>query len=121
MNQYGMGLPTSGIVNENSLLKESESPEVTKGKFEVVAEEIAKLVSVKNKAYGDSFKKSGNVIRELYPTGVKPEQYDDMLSIVRILDKLFRIATYKNALGEDPWKDVMGYALLSVERNKNGS
>ncbi len=32
--------------------------------------------------------------------------------MIRILDKCFRIATHRDALGEDPWQDVAGYALL---------
>ena len=35
---------------------------------------------------------------------------------------MFRIATNKDALGESPWQDIMGYALLSFHkqiRDKN--
>jgi len=45
--------------------------------------------------------------RILYPAGISPAQYD-VLAIVRILDKFFRIATNKHALGENPGKDVSG-------------
>lgn len=86
-------------------------------KFEQVAAEVAKLVVEKNAAYGDSFRKSGDVLAILYPNGVKPEQYGDFLAIVRIIDKLFRIATQKDAFGESPWKDVLGYAINAVSRN----
>ena len=81
-----------------------------------IAIEVAALVAVKNAAYGSSFAKSGAVLRILYPEGVKPEQFDDLLTIARVLDKLFRIATDRDALGESPWRDVLGYALLAVER-----
>lgn len=86
--------------------------------FLAIAREIAFLVEEKQKAYGDSFGKSGNVIKELYPNGIMPHQYNDALTIVRIIDKLFRIATKKNAYGENPWKDIMGYALLAATRDK---
>lgn len=82
-----------------------------------IATEIAELVKSKQKVYGDSFGKSGNVLRELYPNGIKPEQYDDLLTIARILDKLFRVATDKGALGESPWRDTAGYALLAAVRD----
>ena len=75
-------------------------------------EEIGKLVEHKNEIYGDSFRKSGEILRLLYPDGMKPEQYDDVLAIVRIIDKLFRIATDRDALGESPWEDIAGYSLL---------
>lgn len=78
------------------------------------AKEISELVIEKNKAYGSSFKQANKIIDVLYPNGVKPEQYSDMLLITRVIDKLFRIANKKDAFGENPWKDIMGYALLAV-------
>lgn len=80
--------------------------------------EIGALVTEKQKAYGDSFGKTGAVMRILYPEGIPPEKMDDALTITRILDKLFRIATDRDALGESPWRDIAGYAILSVERQK---
>ena len=44
----------------------------------------------------------------------KPDQYTDMLAVVRIFDKLFRIATRKDAFGESPFKDIAGYGLLGA-------
>jgi hypothetical protein len=91
-------------------------------KFIVEAQKIGELVTEKQIAYGDSFGKSGSIMRTLYPDGIKPEQLDDALTIVRVIDKLFRIATKKDAFGESPWRDIMGYALLATvrdnERNK---
>ncbi len=74
---------------------------------------IGQLVDAKQRAYGDAFDKTGIILKTLYPDGIKPEQYDDLLAIVRILDKLFRIATHeKDPMGENPWRDVAGYGLL---------
>ena len=82
--------------------------------FVEIAKEIGELVGEKNKAYGNSFENSSKILRILFPSGVPPVQYQDMLAIVRILDKLNRIASDKRAFDEDPWKDILGYALLSV-------
>ena len=76
------------------------------------AQTIGTLVSQKNEAYGDAFSQAGDVIRTLYPNGVRPEQYVDLLVTVRIVDKLFRIANKKDAFGESPWQDIAGYGLL---------
>jgi hypothetical protein len=84
--------------------------------YHQLAVEIADLVTVKQAKYGDSFNKSGEVLRILYPEGVTPDQYDDFLAITRLLDKLFRIATDRDALGESPWRDINGYSLLSIAR-----
>ena len=91
-------------------------------KYENIAKEIGKLVDQKNAAYGSSFAESHKILSVLYPNGIKPEQYTDALAIVRVLDKLFRIANHKNAFGESPWKDIAGYAILGVanhEENKD--
>jgi hypothetical protein len=74
------------------------------------------LVAEKQAAYGDSFGKSGEVMRILYPEGIAPEQMDDALCVVRMVDKLFRIATDRDALGESPYRDIAGYALLGDAR-----
>lgn len=85
-------------------------------KFEQKALEIARLVMAKQLAYGDSFGQVGKVLAILYPNGVRPEQYDEMLTVTRVLDKLFRIANEPDAFGESPWDDVTGYGLLSAVR-----
>lgn len=85
--------------------------------FVVEAIKIAVLVEEKQLAYGDSFGKSGKIMDILYPNGISADQMDDALTVVRILDKLFRIATKKQAFGENPWQDIMGYALLAKVRD----
>lgn len=80
--------------------------------------EMADLVVEKQEAYGDSFGKSGQVLKQLYPNGIKVDQYDDMLTLVRIIDKLFRVATKKDAFGESPFKDILGYALLAATKDR---
>ena len=84
------------------------------GKYEALGKAIGALVDVKNSQYGDAFHKTGKILAILYPEGVTPEQYDDMLAVVRILDKLFRIANGKQG-NEDPWQDIAGYGLLGME------
>lgn len=86
--------------------------------FEKIGTEVGKLVDEKQAAYGDSFGKAGSVMRILYPNGISPDQLDDALTIVRVLDKLFRIANKKNAFGENPWKDIAGYGLLGTRERK---
>lgn len=84
--------------------------------YSVIGKEIGKLVQTKNKAYGDSFHQTGKVLAILYPNGVMVEQFDDLLAVTRVIDKLFRVATDKNAFNESPWKDIAGYAILALKR-----
>ncbi|HRR49770.1 MAG TPA: hypothetical protein P5293_07460 [Bacteroidales bacterium] len=84
--------------------------------YEKIGQAVGKIVTKKQLAYGDSFGQSGKVMKILYPDGIKIEQMDDALCVVRILDKLFRLATSPNALGESPYQDIAGYALLGLAR-----
>lgn len=79
--------------------------------FEERGRRIGALVDRKNAAYGDSFAKSGDVLAILYPDGVKPSQYRDMLAITRIIDKLFRWANHRD--GENPADDLAGYGIVA--------
>lgn len=86
--------------------------------FEELGQQIGKEVAYKNKAYGDSFAKSGEIIKILYPDGIKPDQYDDALAVIRIVDKLFRVATDRDAFGESPFRDIAGYGILGAYKSK---
>lgn len=85
-------------------------------KFEEAGRNLGILVDTKQAAYGDSFTKSGEMMRMLYPEGVPLEKLDDALVVVRVIDKLFRVATDRDAFGESPWQDVAGYGLLGAAR-----
>lgn len=95
------------------MTKATFTPEIP---YSLLGQKIGELVEQKQAAYGDSFGKSGDVLRILYPNGISPDQIDDALSIVRIVDKLFRIATDKDAFGETPYRDIAGYGLLGAYR-----
>lgn len=82
--------------------------------YEEQAEAIGKLVAEKNAAYGSSFAEAHHILKVLYPNGIGTEQYTDALAVIRVIDKLFRIANKKDAFGESPWRDIAGYAILGV-------
>ena len=86
--------------------------------FEKIGTDVGKLVREKNIAYGDSFSKAADILKILYPQGVQPNQYVDMLAIIRVLDKLFRLSTRKDAFGESPWNDICGYAVLGIANDQ---
>lgn len=86
------------------------------GKYEDLGTRVGKLVDEKNRAYGNSFDTSGAFLRLLWPNGCPPEQFDDLLAMARIFDKMKRIATDRDALGESPYQDVVGYGLLGLFR-----
>jgi len=83
-------------------------------RYRETGQRIGELVDEKNAAYGDSFHKSAIVMLALFPNGIPPEKYTDALAIVRIVDKLFRLANKKDAFGENPMEDIAGYAIVST-------
>ncbi|MDP2607269.1 MAG: hypothetical protein Q8S00_32430 [Deltaproteobacteria bacterium] len=84
--------------------------------YEERGDEIGRLVTEKQKQYGDSAGKSADIMRILYPQGIMSYQMTDALLVVRVLDKLSRIAQRgtdcRDLGGESPWKDISGYGLL---------
>lgn len=91
---------------------------VMTNKYEELGKQIGALVGEKNVAYGDSFGQVGSFLQILYPNGIPVESYTDALCIVRIFDKLKRIATHKDAFGESPYRDIAGYALLGTIKDE---
>jgi len=79
-----------------------------------LAERLGKITAEKQAAYGNSFHVSGQILELLYPNGVVVGQYQDMLAIARIIDKLGRIANQPEAFGEDPYIDIAGYGLIGA-------
>lgn len=94
-----------------------------KNRYEQLGQQVGKIVDQKQIAYGDSFNRSGDIIRSLYPNGITPEQVDDMLAVVRIVDKLFRVASHgsQDPMGESPGRDIAGYGLLMAHRHEDES
>jgi hypothetical protein len=87
---------------------------MSEGKYAQIGHEIGELVDEKNAAYGNSFEKAGDFLRLLYPNGLSPEQYPHALIMVRIFDKQMRLATNKDAFGESPYRDIVGYGILGA-------
>ena len=85
--------------------------------FDRIGAQVGDLVQQKQDAYGDSFGRSGECLRQMFPNGIELSQYDDLLTIARILDKLFRIANDAEAFEENPYQDIVGYGLLGMRRH----
>lgn len=76
--------------------------------------ELGLLLQKKNTAYGSSFAKAGKFLEILYPDGMIVEQYGEMLVLVRIFDKMMRIATHPELGDENPFMDIAGYGILGA-------
>ena len=96
---------------------ETEKPFPEMATYETLAMEIATLLQQKNAAYGSAFEKTTDILKQLYPKGIPVDSYKDVHVIVRVLDKLSRIAQNNDPFGEDPWMDICGYSILAQTEN----
>lgn len=85
--------------------------------FKDIGTKIGALVDEKNSAYGNSFAVSGEFLKLLYPSGIQPENFTDALLLVRMFDKMMRIANKKDAFGESPYGDLAGYSILGISKD----
>lgn len=83
-------------------------------KLTQLARDLGELCESKRRAYGDSVGKSAEVLRILYPNGLKPDQYLDAITAARIVDKLSRKAQGNDPHGESPYIDAAGHALVAL-------
>lgn len=82
------------------------------GKYEEVGAEIGRLVDKKQQAYGRSFETCEKALALLCPDKLRADQYGLALAFARSWDKWSRLFSDPTAFGEEPKKDLAGYALL---------
>jgi tRNA A37 threonylcarbamoyltransferase TsaD len=82
--------------------------------FKEIAKGVAQELEKKNLAYGNAFDKTTKMLLLLYPQGIPVTSYPDIHVIVRMLDKISRIAQNKDPYGESPYLDLAGYAILAT-------
>lgn len=85
--------------------------------YKQMGEDLGELLDSKQRAYGNVFSATPAIIGLLFPGGIPVLAYRDVLTITRILDKIGRICTAAgkgDPMGEDPWRDIAGYAMLAL-------
>ena len=85
--------------------------------YKQMGSDLGELLESKQAAYGDVFSATPAIIGLLFPDGIPVLAYRDVLTVVRILDKIGRICTAAgrgDLGGEDPWRDIAGYAMLAL-------
>lgn len=81
--------------------------------FEKVGLKIGQLLNRKNKDYGNAFIDGTKFMELLFPNGIPIDKYSDVLLLIRIFDKMKRIATVKKHTDiESPFEDIAGYGML---------
>ena len=86
------------------------------------ASDVAIIVEEKNREYGSAFQKVSHILSVLFPNGIPTSKYHDVAILVRVLDKICRIASANDKnVKKDAWLDITGYGLLRLsEGDLNG-
>lgn len=85
-------------------------------------DKLKNLLAEKAAGYGPSWQTAADMMLVLFPDGIPPYAYTDALLIVRVLDKLQRLAhAIINERGdggnEDPWYDLAGYGMVGCSKD----
>ena len=94
-----------------------KKPIVIRRTFLAIAHEIAATLERKKIEYGDSFNSVEKLLFYLYPKGINPAQYPNLLSIIRISEKLFRLSHAPDT--KDSFTDIAGYSILALLSKEN--
>ena len=87
-----------------------------------VACDVVVVVEEKNREYGSAFQKVSEILNILFPNGIPASKYHDVAILIRVLDKICRIASANDKdVKKDAWLDITGYGLLRLsEGDLNG-
>ena len=90
--------------------------------YEERALEIARMIEEKQQVYGDAYPKVAQCLAALYPQGVRPDQYQELSYLTRILEKLCRVSQRcsetRGLETESPFKDIVGIAFLAMLKDE---
>lgn len=115
-------------LNKATVSMSYHSVKKDEGKFEEIGRTLGALVDKKQKAYGDSVSQASELMKVFlknYDNGdntytLPKELVDEMLMMVRVIDKLNRIVANPKGdlMDESPWQDLAGYGLLAANMKK---
>jgi hypothetical protein len=79
--------------------------------YKDIGTRIGQLVDDKNAQYGDSINSTAEFLRLLFPNGITPDHFAHVGIMVRIWDKVKRVAA-GNKGNENAYEDIAGYGIL---------
>ncbi len=90
--------------------------------LESISRDVVGVVKEKNREYGSAFQKVSEILTILFPNGIPTNKYHDVAILIRVLDKVCRIASANDKdVKKDAWLDLTGYGLLRLsEGDLNG-
>ncbi len=82
--------------------------------WELAGRHVGRLVGEKRRQYGNALEKSAAILTLLFPGGIQPVQYVDACSMMRVLEKLSRVASGDQG-DESAWIDIAGHGLVAAK------
>lgn len=78
---------------------------------------LGALVLEKQRQYGNALKRAAEMLAILWPDGLPVDQYLDACSVMRVIEKLSRVAA--GDLGdESAWLDIAGHGLVAARLSR---
>ena len=91
-----------------------------KGHYEEIGGFVGLMTDRKNAALHNVLNRSGEMIRILYPHGIRTDQYGDFLILNRIIDNMCQIPSGGPALAQEAWLEIACFALMKCRDAVNG-
>jgi len=91
---------------------------MTKSKFKEIADKIGSMVEEKNVQYGDSYANTQKFLDILYPESIPVEKFSDIVCIIRIFDKLKKVAAQVESDEENPYADLIGITIRMADNQE---
>lgn len=82
-------------------------------------QKIGATVEAKSKQYAGTTEVAAGMMLCLFPEGIPTEKMGSALLLVRICDKMGRIAQGDGTGDEDAWGDIAGYGLIGQKHNED--
>ena len=89
---------------------------MTEGHYEQVGAFIGALVDKGIPVSNGNPHEAVAVVRALFPHGIKPEQYDDLLAMIRMIDSMFLISREKKSAGKTShYMDIVCWGIRKCQ------
>jgi hypothetical protein len=82
--------------------------------LEVLAPKLVEEIKIASRQNGNSFVEATKVMKVLFPQGIAGKE-QDAFAMVRILDKMFRIANAPSETASILWQELCAYALSGLK------
>lgn len=103
--------------NTKEILQKLSKEPNAKSLINLIGKGITHMAAEKNESYNNSYSRTDEFLKLIFPDGIPVEKYSMIAPIVRWWDKTNRMISKPNAYGESPRIDMVGYAILDAVKD----